>query len=273
MGELSPRDEHYYEVVEDYMTKDEFVDIINGFSEYEDIYRTFTPYDVFDFIKMMNFDDPLFDGINLVLITSIIELLTTWVDYIPFHDWYNENKEKYKNKKCMRAWHDYIKVHGKGKNFREFFLGFDRDEKFSLLHLVKRKRNKNEEHRPFCYQGNKCDYSKFVCQYDAIRNECPAVNDDKVFRDGIKEFANHLYDFRSLFVHETRLPRFASVPPSYWGKREDPNIHLKPMTMYSLKEKKGYLEYYSELSVKDFFDMIMGKLVNMMKLYLNEVKS
>ena len=276
MDVFSSRDEHYYEMVKDYLSKSEYLEIINGFSEYDDIYRTFIPYDVFDMlkiIKIMKFNNPLFDALHLVLLTSIIELLIIWVDHASFSEWYKENEEKYKNKKCMRAWNEYIIVHGKQKKFKEFFIDFKRDEKFNLLHSIKKKNTKDDEYRPFCYQGTECDYGKYICKYKSIIQECPAYNDEKILNKGIKKFAEHLYHFRSIFVHEARLPRFAEVPPSYHEKQKETHIRLKPMTMYNLKEKKEYLEYYSEFSVDVYYELVMGKLVSMMKKYLNNVKN
>ena len=277
MKKLTPNDEYYYDIVKKFdISIDDFLEVLKGFNKYEDTYKRFIPYDVFDMIKIseeIKFDDALFDGLHLVLITSIIELLTTWTEYIPFDHWYKQNEEKYKNEKCTRAWNDYIVIHGKRKNFRSFFIDLKRDEKFDLLHMIKKKYKNHEEFRPFCYQGKKCDYSKFNCNYEAIKQNCLAYNDDKILNDGIKDLANHLYNFRSLFVHLARLPRFASDPPSYKEKQKDGlHIHLKSMAGYILKENNHYAFYVSELYIEDFFKLVMKNLIKMMKKYLNIVK-
>jgi len=275
MEKLSSRDEYYYDIVKEHIVIDDFIDVLKEFDKYEDTYMKFIPYDVFDIIKVIEeieFENPLFEGLHLVLITSIIELLTTWVDHISFSDWYKENEEKYKNKKCMRAWNDYIAIHGKRKNFRGFFIDLEREEKFELLQQIKKKYEDYEEMRYFCYQGEECNYSDFYCNYKAIIRDCPAYNDDKILNDGIKNLANHLYDFRSLFVHEARFPRFASDPPSYKERKKDGfHITLKTMTGYYMKENNLYVPYISELYVEDFYKLVMKYLMKMMRKYLDNV--
>ena len=174
----------------------------------------------------------------------------------------------------MRAWNDYIAIHGKRKNFRGFFINLEREEKFDLLQLIKRKYEDYDEMRYFCYQGEQCNYSKFYCNYETIKRDCPAYDDDKILKDGIKKLANHLYDFRSKFVHEARFPRFASDPPSYVKKTSNQHIiKLKTSVWYLLKINNKYERFISELYVKDFFRIVMKYLMKMMKEYLSKVKN
>jgi len=275
MKKLSSLDEYYFNIVKEYVNIDDFINILREFDKYEDTYMKFIPYDVFDIInviKEIEFRNPLFEGLHLVLITSIIELLTTWVEHISFHDWYAQNEEKYKNRKCMRAWNDYISIHGKRKNFRSFFVDLERDEKFVLLQLIKRKYEEYGEMRYFCYQGEQCNYDNFYCNYEIMKRYCPAYDDDKILNGGIKQLANHLYDFRSKFIHEARFPRFASDPPSDMKITSNRNIaNLKTSIWYLFKINNKYEVFISELYVKDFFKLVMKYLMKMMRKYLDKV--
>lgn len=276
MEKLSPESEFYYGIVKDYVTIDEFNEIFEGFNKYDGYDKKHIPHDVFRLIEMskrITFDDELFDGLHLVLLTTIIELLTTWDEYIPFNDWYTHNEDKYKNKKCLRTWSDYISIHGKRKNFRSFFIDLESNEKLELLQYITKRHKKGEDLRHFCFQGKDCIYDKFTCNYKISKNWCPAFNDEKVLNKGIKEFANHLYDFRSLFVHEARIPRFASAPPSRSDNQDnDHTIWLKSSIAYMMKENNRQTTFISELYAEDFFNLITNNLVKMMKKYLKKVK-
>ena len=50
MRDLFPMDEIYYHIVEDYVNLDEFNEVFNGFSKYQDVYNQFIPYDICDII-------------------------------------------------------------------------------------------------------------------------------------------------------------------------------------------------------------------------------
>lgn len=276
MTDFTSEEEFYYIIVNAYLTRDDFLRIFRSFDAYEDIPKKFIARDVFRMINIsqkIGVTDPIYNGLNLVLITSIIELLTKRNEYLNFSDWFKLNEEKSNKKKIMADWNTYIEKHGIRKNFRSFFLDLDNKIKFDLLLMIKRRHPKSEEVRPFCYQGEKCNYDNFYCQYRAIKEFCPAIQDETYLKAGIKALANHIYDFRSLFVHEARLPSFAADYDFIKSKfNEENTIHLKSSIGYVMKEDNKYISYISELYIKDFYELLMNNLSNLMSKYLEEVK-
>jgi len=276
MEKLSPTFEYLFGVVKEYVSLEDFLEIFQEFDKYDDHYKKDIPYNVVRLIDMSNritFKESLLDGLNLVLSTTIIELLTTWKDYIRFDDWFNLNKEKYE-KKCIRAWHKYNSIYGKRKSFRTFFIALEKKEKLELLSNIKKQHKGIDGLRNLCFQGGNCIYDKFTCNYKVTADWCPAFNDDKILNKGIKILANHLYDFRSLFVHEAWMPRFASDPQSLLDQESSEYvISLKTTVMYLMREEGKLITYSSELYAKDFFELVMNNLLKMMRKYLKNVKS
>jgi len=204
MSERPSEQDIFYKFVEKHITRDIFNSLWGGFQQYEDGYKRDIIFNVCRTIEISNrigFEDDLLDGLQLVQVTSIIELLTKRQEYLRFDKWYNQNAEKYKNKNCGNAWHDYNRNHGITKNFRNFFLGLETDEKFELLCTIKKKFETFDGMHYLCYQGEKCDYTRSICQYNAFKEHCLALNDERILDKGIKALADHLYRFRSRFVH------------------------------------------------------------------------
>ncbi len=141
MSETPSEQDVFYEFVEKYISRDSFNLLWEGFGTYEDRYKRDILFNVCRTIEISNrigFEDDLLDRLQLVQVTSIIELLTKRQDHIRFDKWYYQNAEKYKNKKCVNAWHDYNQNHGTTKNFRTFFSGLEKNEKFELLCTIKK---------------------------------------------------------------------------------------------------------------------------------------
>jgi hypothetical protein len=149
------------------------------------------------------------DFIKLIMIISLIEKLSSGRDFIEFSEWIKLNKLK--NEKVLRAWNTYNKEHGCSHKFRNFFQNEDyltKREQLALLrsvsYYVRNKDNSLTDVPLFCYDAPKCGKRRFGCK-SVADEECTALKEEKVLKDGIKEFANFLYVMRNRFVHDANM--------------------------------------------------------------------
>lgn len=149
------------------------------------------------------------DFIKLIMIISLIEKLSSGKDFIEFSEWIKLNKLE--NEKVLRAWNKYNKEHGCSHKFRNFFQNEDyltKKEQLALLRSVSYYVSNNDNSLTdvplFCYDAPKCGKRRFGCKFVADE-ECAALNNGKVLKDGIKEFANFLYEMRNKFVHDASM--------------------------------------------------------------------
>ena len=284
----------FYPIIKDFIDYDDFKEIYEEFSKYEDIDRKAIPFSVCEMIlacRRLGFKDSLVSSLQLILLTSIIELLKSRKEYVSFDSWYNLNKKMIENWKCVRSWLKYKSEYGARKNVRNFFLGLSKKEKISILTKLTKKYDE-EVFAPFCYQSrDDCYYRhklytweegrmvektfrySFECNAIESPEECLALKNKKILDMGIKDFANHLYDLRDYFVHESRLPYFSFPPPSL---AESGKV-VRTYYGYHLKKKNcgrniGELDLFvSYLTVKDLFDLVGNNLEKLFKKYLQEV--
>jgi hypothetical protein len=149
------------------------------------------------------------DFIKLIMIISLIEKLSSGKDFMEFSEWTKVNKLE--NEKILSAWNTYNKEHGCSHKFRNFFQNEDyltKREQLALLRSVSyyvRNKDKSLTDVPlFCYDALKCGKRRFGCKFVGDE-ECPALKEEKILKDGIKEFANFLYEMRNRFVHDANM--------------------------------------------------------------------
>lgn len=166
---------------------------------------------------------------------SLIEKLTSRMDYIPFSKWVTI--EKRNNEKVLKVWDDYNKDYGCFHKLKDFFLNKDylkKEEQLALLksvcYFIKKKDGKvtlvplfcfdstvcggrdcYDESKCMlndCFEGFKCTGAEHCCMFESY-DDCPACSEKKTIQTGIKEFANFLYTFRNRFVHDARIFRLS----------------------------------------------------------------
>lgn len=149
------------------------------------------------------------DFVRLIMIISLIEKLSSGKDFIEFSEWTKLNRLE--NEKVLTAWNTYNKEHGCSHKFRNFFQNEDyltKSEQLALLRSVSyyvRNKDKTLTEVPlFCHDAPKCGKKRFGCKFVADE-ECRALKEEKVLKDGIKEFANFLYEMRNRFVHNANM--------------------------------------------------------------------
>lgn len=175
------------------------------------------------------------DVLSLIMSISLIEKLTSRMDYIPFSEWVTI--EKRNNEEVKRAWDDYNKDYGCFHKLKNFFLNQEylkKEEQLALLksvcYFIKKKDNKVTLVPLFCFDsticGGKSCYDKSNCMlndcFEGFKcigaehgcmfggsEDCPARSEEKAIYKGIKEFANFLYTFRNGFVHDARIFRLS----------------------------------------------------------------
>lgn len=244
---------------------DEFVRICIGFSKFKDggYEIPFNVLEVIHVCKKLGFKDILVGGTQIILLTSIIETLTRRVRYKKFEKWYKENSEYYKDKKCLQAYADYNKIHGSRKNFRNFFhSNLTKDEKIGLLTKIKIKYN-DDIFEPFCFQDKESCFYRSDCKGRYHMAECPAINDEKIMRIGIKKLANYFYELRNNFVHQARIPTF-SYPFFNWSGRTITSTYVRT------EDYEG--ECIIEINPEDLFKLVMKYLPKLLNDYLDEVE-
>ena len=153
------------------------------------------------------------DFIKVIMITSIIEKLSSKEDYIEFLEWVSK-KEKEGTLTCRdikKVWNEYNKDFGCSWKFRSFFRDYlTKREQLELLisvsYYVRIDDNRSPSLVPlFCYDKKVCKPKKLVCAFGFIDENCPAFKDEKILKDGIKEFADFLYNLRNRFVHDAHM--------------------------------------------------------------------
>lgn len=288
----------FYAQVDDIFDYETFLSIWKKFSNYDDPEKRLLLFSVCELIqasKKIGHMDSLLSGIQIILISSIIEVLSSRKDWIKYDDWYNQNKIVEKNWNCVESWHKYNSVYGAGKNFRNFFSNLPIEDRMFLLTKLKKRYDK-DLYAPFCYQSrDKCYYKlhhsirngdnineihKYAYECKGINGpqQCPALNDNKILNKGIKNFADHLYKIRSNFIHQSRLPDFSYPPPSYAEK----GVAIETFYYYSIrknypkKKKNGKIIYEREhflgtLTPKHLYDTLKKHLHYLFEKYLNEV--
>ena len=157
------------------------------------------------------------DFIKLIMITSMIEKLSSKKDFMEFSEWVStKRKENISwNEKIEKAWNDYNEEFGCSHKFRNFFQNPKYLNEIEQLELLKSVfyyiKNADNSYSPvslFCYNEEACRFVKTPCLFRLDRI-CPALKDKKIVKDGIKEFANFLYHLRSNFVHDARMFRLS----------------------------------------------------------------
>lgn len=236
----------FYPIISESMTEDEFVSICKDFSRYENG-RYEIPLNVCEVIqacKKMGFEDEKTSGVQIILLTSIIELLSST---------------------------------GKSsgvENVRSFFIKITPDEKINLLNKVKIKYGVRL-FAPFCFQDKPSCMSSsgYFCHRDVKKGECPAIISENVLNEGIIKFSNFLYGLRSVFAHEARIPSF-----SYTSKPEDfglpGNFILgggRTITQTYVRTREYTGTCFTELNPNDIFILIMKYLHRLFREYLKNI--
>lgn len=153
------------------------------------------------------------DFTKVIMITSIIEKLSSKEDFIEFSEWVSK-KEKEDTLRCrgiQKVWNEYKKDFGCSGKFRSFFRDYLTErEQLELLVSVSYYVRIDDNGSPslvplFCYDRKVCKPKKHVCAFGFVDENCPAFKDEKILKNGIKEFADFLYNLRNRFVHAAHM--------------------------------------------------------------------
>jgi hypothetical protein len=151
------------------------------------------------------------DFVKLVMITSIIEKLNSKQPYITFSQWLSQRKKgsELENEHINKIWNEYNKIYGCSGKFRTYFQKYlNQKEQIELLTtlLISDTVNGNLEFVPFlCYDKKTCSQFVTHCKIGHVFANCPAFNNKKLVKDGIREFAEFLYNLRNKFVHDAHI--------------------------------------------------------------------
>lgn len=153
------------------------------------------------------------DFIKLIMITSIIEKLSSKKDFMDFSGWVSEKKkdEKLRGKTIEKVWEEYNKDFGCSGKFRRFFQNpeyLSKTEQIALLksicYFIRTDDNSMSLVPLFCYNKEVCGPRNHGCMFDSDAN-CPAFEEEKILKKGIQEFASFLYSLRNRFVHDAHM--------------------------------------------------------------------
>ena len=273
----------YFPFVNDiFNSEEELRGIFEKFQQFEDFRKTI-PLRLCQVIKLKKdldkFEIPS-DGLKLILLTSIIELIRTFEPYIDFAKWYENRKKELGKMKCSTAWHKYNETYGSGHKFREFFDYLERHEKIilltSIMILI------NDKLLPFCYEEKNeeiCIEKEPIylseCHYFNITNKCPLFENDIILNRGIRAFSRFLYVMRNQFVHMGRLPVFARDLSPYsprgggllYNKRIFPHFQVSVVgDVYDMDGKT--INVSIELSVDKLYRLLVKYLPSLINDYL-----
>lgn len=289
------RAEEYWPIVKDLFHEyDIWKNICIEFSKYEDLEKQFIPFDICELIeasKKIGHDDPKLSGIQIIILTSIIEALSIRVNYETFPTWYKENIDLVESNKCLSYYDEYLKIHGSGKYFKNFFFNLEQEDKFDILLKIKKKHN-NEIFAPFCYQSiDECFdpnvvwkrndnniirrhilYYPRTCKAEYSRKECPAMNNDKVLKEGIEKFCHHLQVMRNKFVHQSILPSKFLFEQPYMVDEKSKTIRYSALIYTMKKENSNNIDIFdTTLTPEYLYNLVIKYLKKLFYDYLDEV--
>lgn len=263
-------DEYYNFVKNIFESKEVFRKYWDEFLQLDDRKARTTFKKICQNIFIKQFDKhkiPNHEFVDFIMITSVIELLQTTVEYQTFNEWLEiANKESTNEKNCKTLWNDYNKVHGCSGKFRRFFLNYlGKDEKIRLLRMMRIP--SDDKIVPFCYQGFSCDYKykKEWCNYEVDPSECPIVKDKRQMRDSINKLCNLLYSMRNQFVHAGRIPIFAIPSKPLLDIIDFTNV-VSITDYVDTKEYEGLI--INEVSVEFLYSLLAKNLLKMLDSYL-----
>ena len=262
--EIRIRAKNRHSLIEKHIDQQSFIDICVRFNKFDDD-RRFIPFDVCDIIQvcqLIGFKEPLTSGLQLILLTSIIELLNT-KEYVKFPSWYKKNIEIYKEIDCHKAYGEWEKQYSTSKNFRNFFYGLTKEEKVNLLTKMYIQHEEENFYAPFCYHGQEqCFYGSISCKGENSLYECLTHTNEKHINEGIKRFANVLYGLRSNFVHKAKIPMFSEPnPPLKVGEYV---LQVGRMTAWSILRTNEYTGWCSmTLYADDLYELVLKYLKKM----------
>jgi hypothetical protein len=204
-----------------YESEEEIVKIGLGFQQmYKHFGKAFYEfYTISEYYRTMK--SMKADFVRLVMVTSLIEKLNSTKDYITFSEWIAKKQGTQKIDSNYNALLDeYNQTYGSSGKFRLFFQKYlSEKEQTELLTSVLVLESTPDglsirEFVPlFCYRKELCYDNAVHCKIGQIVSNCPAIRDKKILKDGIREFAEFLYQIRNKFVHNAvvyNLPELAS---------------------------------------------------------------
>jgi len=258
----------YHGFVEKYISYEDFEDISDKFQKYEDWRRSIwlRVCQIELASQMIGFENEQVKGIQLLLISTILETLTATIQYKQFPQWYKENKTRLNEVKTLKAFDEYQKIYGSSKNFKRFFEKLDKETQIDLIPRIKIQHD--GKYAPYCYQNkDKCSVPSYdhSCVIEFNSRDCPMMNSDKIRNKAIKDFAGHLYLMRNNFVHSSRIPLFPSqLPKGFAGESELLDI----MKDYNENE----IWFFNKLDIERLHDLVLYKLPDLFREYLKNNK-
>jgi len=205
------------------------------------------------------------DVLSLIMVISLIEKLCSKEDFVPFPKWTKERGLNCGN--VRKIYNEYNENFGCSHKFRNFFASqeyLEIEEQLNLLrsvcYFVKDKDNKISSVPMFCYDEARCGKREHCCTFD--NENCPAFSNEKVRKDGLKEFANFLYELRNRFVHSAHMFRLseesARLGKSYVGDYFSYEFHYIKKPLY----EGGAMLNLSPLDLKRILDKNFKKLLD-----------
>lgn len=153
------------------------------------------------------------DFLKLVMITSIIEKLSSKKDYVTFSQWLSQMKKNGLEDNTSLLWNEYNKKYGCSGKFRSYFQNYlsekEQIELLTTIQVFDLVDGKNELVPLFCYDKNACGSKVSQCNMGYVFANCTALNNKKLAKDGIKEFSEFLYSLRNEFVHDAHIFHFS----------------------------------------------------------------
>jgi len=209
--DLVKKDFRFFKEV--YSSEKEMLEYCMKFQQiYETLKRAFEEFfslsEFYRAMKLMKID-----FIKLLMITSLIEKLSSKRDFIEFSEWVSEKRKKnmLRDKSIGKVWQGYNKDFGCSGKFRRFFQNpeyLNKTEQMALLksicHFIRNDTSSMSLVPLFCYNKELCGARNHGCMFDSDEN-CPAFQEEKILKEGINEFANFLYSLRNRFIHDAHM--------------------------------------------------------------------
>jgi hypothetical protein len=153
------------------------------------------------------------DFLKLVMMSSIIEKLSSKKDYITFSQWLSQTKRNDIENNTNLLLNEYNKTYGCSGKFRSYFQNYlsekEQIELLTTIQVFESVNGKDELVPLFCYDKNACSDKVNLCNRGYVFVNCTALNKKKIAREGIKEFSDFLYSLRNKFVHDAHVFYFS----------------------------------------------------------------
>jgi hypothetical protein len=120
------------------------------------------------------------DFLKLVMITSIIEKLSSKKDYVTFSQWLSKMKKNEPIDFTNLLWNEYNKIYGCSGKFRRYFQNYlsekEQIELLTTIQVFDLIDEKSELIPLFCYDKNTCSDKVNLCNRGYVFDNCTAYH-------------------------------------------------------------------------------------------------